>query len=332
MSCQRLERSVAMTMILSLGNRDHLIQLSDRRLTAGCKICDEECGKSGVMFLADGRFSFGFTGIARTLGLEMRKWLLKALSDSALPDYQAYNTLKRFEAKATDLFKNHPNLANISPSDKRLTILFSGYLYFHNPPMLVCSLISNFQNPALNKSSPIACDSFFSSFTSEKKPRTDKISWVQRVGAWQAMNPEDIDSIRNLLVQRKPHKAIIEKATNIMLQMADNPKSKGTIGKQLNWIAIPADPSKEVEVGYYSDFLTHTIWSPCVVVATGDNCHMSWDEPMIEAVNPKDTPFMAVRKVRKNAPCPCGSGKKYKKCHGSDKLQTQSIKFIVRPY
>jgi preprotein translocase subunit SecA len=35
-----------------------------------------------------------------------------------------------------------------------------------------------------------------------------------------------------------------------------------------------------------------------------------------EEAAPKQTPFRAEEKVGRNDPCPCGSGKKYKKCHG----------------
>ena len=31
-----------------------------------------------------------------------------------------------------------------------------------------------------------------------------------------------------------------------------------------------------------------------------------------------NTPFKADKKIRPNDPCPCGSGLKYKKCHGKD--------------
>ena len=30
----------------------------------------------------------------------------------------------------------------------------------------------------------------------------------------------------------------------------------------------------------------------------------------------KSQPVRAEEKINRNAPCPCGSGKKYKKCHG----------------
>ena len=31
---------------------------------------------------------------------------------------------------------------------------------------------------------------------------------------------------------------------------------------------------------------------------------------------PKNQPFVAPKKIGRNDPCPCGSGKKYKNCHG----------------
>ncbi|TFG37792.1 MAG: hypothetical protein E4H46_01035, partial [Desulfobacterales bacterium] len=35
-----------------------------------------------------------------------------------------------------------------------------------------------------------------------------------------------------------------------------------------------------------------------------------------QAADRKKQPHRAVQKVGRNAPCPCGSGKKYKKCCG----------------
>ena len=34
--------------------------------------------------------------------------------------------------------------------------------------------------------------------------------------------------------------------------------------------------------------------------------------------NVKQMPVVAAPKIGRNDPCPCGSGKKYKQCHGKD--------------
>ena len=39
-------------------------------------------------------------------------------------------------------------------------------------------------------------------------------------------------------------------------------------------------------------------------------------QPM-EDVEKKETPIMSKKKMKRNEPCHCGSGKKYKHCHGS---------------
>ena len=38
-------------------------------------------------------------------------------------------------------------------------------------------------------------------------------------------------------------------------------------------------------------------------------------------INPKQMPVRNERKIRRNDPCPCGSGKKAKKCCGTDTMQ-----------
>jgi preprotein translocase subunit SecA len=48
--------------------------------------------------------------------------------------------------------------------------------------------------------------------------------------------------------------------------------------------------------------------------------HAGYDEGQdfaeAEAEKTKATPAAAYPKVGRNDPCPCGSGKKYKQCHG----------------
>ena len=47
------------------------------------------------------------------------------------------------------------------------------------------------------------------------------------------------------------------------------------------------------------------------------NQNMSINSPQQHASNSKRQPIVADKKIGRNEPCPCGSGKKYKKCHGT---------------
>lgn len=305
-----------MTMILSLANRDNVIQLSDRRLTEQGTVITEEHGKSGFLLCANARFAFGLTGIAKIGELMIRRWILDALLESGPPDYLILNVLERFRERATAFFKNHRILQRFSPEQKRLTIMFSGYLHMHQPPMIGCAIVSNFQNPSMNISTISAWDEFTASYTSEKKPRHDTISMVKRVGAWPAMSEEDVNKLRPMLIARKPAKAIIDKAISVLLQMAEKPEAFGTIGKQITWIRISSDISQGIESGYYSNVPSNAVFMPSAVIVTSKENRFCYDEPSVSAVDPSTTPSMVVPKVHRNAPCPCGSGKKYKLCHG----------------
>lgn len=43
---------------------------------------------------------------------------------------------------------------------------------------------------------------------------------------------------------------------------------------------------------------------------------LSGNNTQAEAPQPKQAPVRAEKRVGRNDPCPCGSGKKYKNCHG----------------
>jgi len=198
--------------------------------------------------------------------------------------------------------------------------MFSGYLYMHDPPMIGCIIISNYQELKKARSSEKAWDEFESSYTNEKKPMVDNVAFIQRIGAWRAMIPKDEEALRIMLTERKPYKAIISKAISIMYKMADRPEAGGTIGKQLSWIRIPSNRNKGIESGYQSNIPTHATFIPSVAILLGDKNRSVIDEPVIEAVDPKSTSPMNYPKVNKNALCPCGSGKRYKYCHGKINL------------
>ena len=51
-----------------------------------------------------------------------------------------------------------------------------------------------------------------------------------------------------------------------------------------------------------------------------DPSEMPSDSPVKKLNLPKRKPSFSIETTGRNAPCPCGSGKKYKQCHGKDDL------------
>jgi hypothetical protein len=305
-----------MTMVVTMANRDNIYFFADRRLTAAGTVHDEECGKTGVIFCDNGRFGFGFTGIARNLGLEVRRWLLNALMECAPPDYRMENLLSRFKNRATKDFRTLPQLARVPGVDRRFSVIFSGFLTTFNPPKLALAIVSNFQDYETNTRSLIAWPEFRMAHTTEKSPLSPTMTSIQRVGTTAAFPQEYADEIRPLLERRPSPKAIVRRTTDLMLRVARSPYSAGTVGKQLNWFRIPSRRDEGVEVGYYSNVVSHTDYVPSAVWALSRHLAVL-DDVRIEALDPATTPPIVVPRTRPNRPCPCGSRTPYKRCHGA---------------
>ena len=66
---------------------------------------------------------------------------------------------------------------------------------------------------------------------------------------------------------------------------------------------------------YKADFLTQKIFSPTTVLYSSEIFTKTIS--MIEDEEETNQPQTG-KKIRPNEPCPCGSGKKYKKCCGAN--------------
>lgn len=302
------------TLVLAVANRDYVIQLADRRLTADGGAVEEEAGKCGSLLCDDARLLFGFTGVARAGSFETQRWILDLLYACGAPDYAVYSMLQRFRDRATEDFRSLAPVKGLPPDARRLAILFTGYLHTHEPPVIGSALISNYLNAVTDELSPVAFDEFQSFYTSEKEPGAHYSTYVQRIGAHHAMAQADVDALRVTLRERKPADAIIGKATEMLLAMADRPGSGGTIGKQISWLKLLPDAGTPVRSGYYSNIPTRVVYMPSSVIAQS-SCQVEFDGGVL-CPEDADGPPVAVPKVARRAPCPCGSGKRYKNCHG----------------
>src|SRR6185503_2220130 len=135
-----------MTFIFALGNREQFIQISDRRLSWDGVPKDEEFNKAGVLLCKDARHIFGFAGLAETKGFSTRRWLLDSLFDCSAPDYQVNQMMNRLKLRASNDFKSLPSLRDLEPRRKRLSVMFSGYNHYKNPPMAATGILTNYQD------------------------------------------------------------------------------------------------------------------------------------------------------------------------------------------
>lgn len=313
-----------MTLILVLMNADQAVQLSDRRLTSVGRTAplDDESDKAIIWQTANARLAVGYTGLARTPWFGTHDWLLENLAEVGEENHhEAQPMIEAVRQRLSRHLSEGTGLRGLDQGDKRLTVMFSGYLYHHDPPLMGNAMLTNFQDWDSGTDSAKAWPEFRTTYFNEIRPLEDEATYVQRIGAWGAMNPADERALRDLLEARKPVEAIRGKGIALMREMAARPKAKGTIGKQISSIVIPRDASAEPSSGYHSEKVGTRWYGPSQVISQ-PGLGLAMKGMTIEEVSPHPSPMVGPKRPR-NAPCWCGSGAKYKKCHGKEPPQLQ---------
>ena len=320
-----------MTLIVTAGNNEQFIQVSDRRLTVNGVVQDDESNKAIVLNSADARLAIGFTGLAKAASFETREWLLSTINECGPPDYFVQAVLERVKEKATQAFQNIPVLKSLPKSKKRLTVMFSGYLYHHDPPLGGFAILTNFQNIDTGIISTDAWNNFECFFREERRPNNGKIALFYAIGIVPPIDARVTSELAFLLKNRKPAKAIIGKLINVFQKLAELPDSHGLIGGQLTSITLPRDRNMAAESGYHSSIVKYETYMPDQIYIVSKNLHLNVVDVSIEPVFPDNAPPMSGPKLRPNQPCWCNSGKNYEYCHGRKSNAKTKIGFVARP-
>lgn len=305
-----------MTFILTLANSQQVLQVSDRRLSWDGKLIDDGSNKAGVFLCVDARHIFGFTGLAKYGTFDTRRWLLNALYECCPPDYQINKIMPRLKERATTDFQNIPVLQHLDPRRKRLSIMFSGYNYYANPPLSAYGILTNYQNFITGKDETCAWDHFEMNCWTEKRPLDRPGTFIQRIGSWAAMSGDDETVLREMLREPKPLAAIADKAVTLVREMADRPRANRTIGKQLSVVALHRDNTAEVWSRYYPESAGFRMYAPDSVVGISKLRRQAIADLALSMDSESGPELWAIPIVRKNAPCPCTSRKRYRDCHG----------------
>jgi hypothetical protein len=318
-----------MTLILGLANQQHVILISDRRLSANGKVVEDESNKAATFNLQDARLAVAFTGLARTDTFQTRRWLLKALLESANPDHQMEPTIKRLCNRATQDFAK---IVVSRKSDKRLTIVLAGYCYNETPPRCYYWLISNFEGFDSDGSGPLSepLDEFRTHWYRDRRPSEEPYSLIFSAGVYIPVSQHNEESLRTLLQENKPASALVGKGVEVLREIAKSPLSKKLVGQQCTSIVLPSSPEASGSFEYHSGTLSTKLFAPSIIEARDGHAAFIIDSSEVEICDTSGQPLvLAVPKVGPNQPCPCGSGKKYKRCcRGSaDQSKRKSITF-----
>jgi hypothetical protein len=320
-----------MTLIITAGNSEQFIQVSDRRLTINGALQDDESNKAVVINCVNARLAFGFTGLAKAGDFETRKWLLSTINECGPPDYSAQSVLERVKEKATQAFQTIPVLESLPKSKKRLTVMFSGYLYHHDPPLGGLAILTNFQDIYSNEISTDAWKHFKCFYREEPRPYDGEVALLYAIGSVPPIGSKPISELVSILKARSPGKAIIGKLIEIFHRIAELPESQGLIGKQLNSISLPRDRNLPAESGYHSGIVKSITYLPDQIYIVSQHLHLNVTDVSVEPVFKDSSLPISGPELKSNQPCWCKSGKKYKYCHGRKSKDNVKIQIVAKP-
>ena len=294
-----------MTLIIGLMSPKQAILVSDRRFaTREGKPFDDEKNKATVLMCEDGRVAVAFTGLAAAGKLKTSNAVLRLLAQAAQRDHLLGPTIHRFTCTMGAEIKR----VDIPARYKHLRFIFAGYRYdsAQSKAKAIMMQVTN----VVDRSRMLqeSASEEFLVWEARDAIATARFAF----GTTAGISKFDGARLREMLVQAKPAGALVDKVVDTIQNAADSPLSKNMVGKQCTSIVIPMEPNAGIVAGYHSAKVKNKLYMPSFVVSTA-NCSLTDEGAHIEQLD-ASAPPLVVPKVGRNEPCPCGSGKKYKKC------------------
>jgi hypothetical protein len=174
-------------------------------------------------------------------------------------------------------------------------------------------------------------------FRVERIPESERYNYICAIGGWDALPEQGRVDLGELIDSGKPAAAVVGKAVEVTREAARSPAARDLIGGQLLSVVIPADRGAPPVGAYHTEFASDAYFSPgsVVVDANGEGMSVMGLAITSGALSPSEVRAryregmqglprdmtqrfepIAIPKVGRNQPCPCGSGQKYKRCHG----------------
>ena len=305
-----------MTALLAIQNDDYSILLSDRRITCGKVPANDQYSKSGMLYCCDGRFAYGFTGLAEYKGFRTSRWLADTIIKAARPGCSHQQLFQNITKILNDEFYRLPELSRCTTNQKKLTVVFAGWFTDWCDIYGRLVAMSNFEDyhPVPGQQRSVG---EFREFVQTQQ--SDNYYSVFGFGNWSALTSKTTAEVTELVIKKKPREGIVNKAVFLLRKIADTPQARKTIGKNIDEIYIPHDPGAEVIGKYHTGEPTDEVWTPTLISVCSEVTVVP--ELILRKIRdnnehgPTDVP-----RVKMNAPCPCRSGRRYKDCHGKKGL------------
>jgi len=298
-----------MTLLLSGVTQEFGIVLSDRRVTANGELVDDEVNKTTGYFCTDAKVVLTYTGLARAGSFETGSWLQDFLVHNSEPERRWVPLRTRLVKSLEDQMKK----VAAPIAAKRLSILVTGYQYSEDGDMAAAVLtrISNFEKGDAILAQP--SEAFHVEDARPRQPSNKPPYLFIVAGTTRGIEARMSQEFQELLISQAPGRGVADKALELGITAAQSPRSAGVVGQSWSSAVIFSHPRDPIWVQYHAPTPVKEQWTANLVDATGPHPVIGLSSLMVETAEPSAHSFPG---TRRNAPCPCGSGKKYKKCHG----------------
>lgn len=293
----------SVTLILGVVCPTYGVLVADRRYTPQENAADDERNKIVTVAGDNGRLAVAFTGLARVGTIfNTNDWIVDALYEALNPHGDIHRMLEETRAAAEAAFARLPPHAR----KETLSLVGVGFSYASGYALPLFFVITNDRSQQIIDWSQFA-DKRFGLTLGTNDSRRHEDALMLAYGWTQAVSDEELNNVQNVARANKSAVILKEKAAGLIQVAARRPAAEGRIGLQCGAAIVPAEPSGGIETDYIVGANSSVVYMPSHVTthAVFKNARL-WSD---------DGSPVAVPKAGRNAACPCGSGKKYKKCH-----------------
>lgn len=238
-----------MTLIIASCNALSAVISADTRLSNNRVLVDDASAKIGSLFFYDGSLLYAYTGIARFGRFRTRNWLLELFAKHVAPWMSANDALLVAKEQATKDSRELRVLKEASPADRRLTVVFVGYLVHAEHKQPVAAVLSNFENYATGERFTKAQDQFWlSCWLAGPEQR----SWIGCFGCVNVVSSEDQRELWSLTECGFPGEVLREKAQAIIVRASIDSRSSAYVGSNILRALLSPDDMRMPTVGYSS--------------------------------------------------------------------------------
>lgn len=323
--------SYLVTLVLIGGNRERAFLACDRQITGPSTLLKDrnpgDYEKSGVVMYEDGRFAYAFVGLC-LVGSEWdaSRNVAEILSDSAAPDFDLFQTIERIRQGLSKRFTRYRRLYGTAAC---FSLVMVGYNYSSDPTCLCAFLISNYEDR--NGKARTPNDEFITEIWGGGVDQSSTGGVLGTFGSEDLIAAAQQADFEKLIREVRPFVFLRDKAVEVIRDAAVASGRTAHVGRRCTVIEVPHERSDPVQSWYIPDASSPTIYFPTKVVAKRTEI-VAIAGQSVSTVPPawhaghsaQGGSAIAGARPFKNAPCPCGSGRKYKRCHGRPSVQADT--------